>query len=135
MLKMMLAKPILAFVVALASAAAPGSDRPQDGQRFFLTCIGTMRTVGTAASPIAANGFVDLVGRRVSGFGIGSAAILVLTDTLIGFGSPGSSGGNRVEGSLDRRSGKARIAVLSTREPAEQLIVMELDCRPAPSIS
>lgn len=94
-----------------------------------------MRTAGAVAQPITANGLIDLTGKRVAGFGVGSAAILVVTDALIGFGAPAKADGDRVEGTLDRRNGKARIAVLTGREPAEELIAMELDCRPAPPIS
>jgi hypothetical protein len=132
----MLAKSILALAAVLtASASPPESEAPPRQQHFFLTCIGTMRTAGAPAMPITANGFVDIAGKRIAGFGIGSATILVLTDVLIGFGSPAGAGGDHVEGSLDRRNGKARIVVRSAKDPAQELIAMELDCRPAPSVS
>jgi hypothetical protein len=94
-----------------------------------------MRTVGADAMPITAHGLVDLAGRRVAGFGVGSAPILVMTDDLIGFGTSGEKGGDRVEGSLDRQSGKAHIVVRAAKDASLELIAMDLDCRPAPPIS
>src|SRR5882724_8054152 len=132
----MLAKSILALAVATAaSASQPGHDPPPARERFFLTCAGTMRTAGAASVPITANGLVDLAGKRVAGFGLGSAPILVVTDLVIGFGTAGESDGDRIEGSLDRRSGKALIVVRAAKDTAHELIAMELDCRSAPPIS
>jgi hypothetical protein len=131
----MLAKPILALALVTASTSQPSIVAPIPNQRFFLTCTGTMRTADAASAAIAANALVDLAGRRVAGFGIGSSPILVMTDMLIGFGSAAETEGDRVEGSLDRQSGKARIVVRAARNPSHELIAMDLDCRPAPSIS
>src|SRR5947209_12365037 len=79
----MLAKSILVFTAMLISSASqPGNDRSTERQRFFLTCIGTMRAAGAPAMPITANGLVDIAGKRVAGFGVGSAPILLLTDPL-----------------------------------------------------
>jgi hypothetical protein len=132
----MLAKSILALAAMLmASASQPSNHPSSEQQRFLVTCIGTMRTAGAPSMPIIANGLVDLAAKRVAGFGVGSASILFLTDALIGFGSPAGDGGEHVEGSLDRHNGKARIVVRTANDPAHELIAMELDCRPAPSIS
>jgi hypothetical protein len=132
----MLAKSVLVLAALQAAAASPpGSNAPSEKQRFFLTCIGTMRAAGAPEMPITANGLVDIAGKRIAGFGVGSASILVLTDTLIGFASPAGARGDHVEGSLDRRTGKASIVVRSATEPGRELIAMELDCRPAPSVS
>ena len=125
----MLAKSILVIAAITASATQPSNDPPPAHQRFFLTCIGTMRTAGAPAVPITANGLVDLGGKRVAGFGVGSAPILVMTDALIGFGSAADADGDRVEGSLDRQTGKTRIVVRAARDPSDELIAMDLDCR------
>jgi len=135
MVRTMLAKSILVLAVITASAAQPSNDSPAARQRFLLTCIGTMRTAGAPPMPITANGLVDLGSKRVAGFGVGSAPILVATEAVIGFGSAVSAEGNRVEGSLDRQTGKTRIVVRAASDPAEELIAMDLDCRPAPPIS
>ncbi len=135
MLRGMLAKSILVFAVITASASQPSTDPPSAHQRFFLTCIGTMRTAGAPSVPITANGLVDLGGRRVAGFGVGSAPILVMTDALIGFGTATGGDGERVEGSLDRQTGKTRVVVRAARNPSVELIAMDLDCRSAPPIS
>src|SRR5882724_7271902 len=103
----MLAKSILALAVATAaSASQPSHDPLPARERFFLTCVGTMRTAGAPSVPITANALVDLAGRRIAGFGLGGVRILLVTEALIGFGSGGEGGGDRVEGSFDRRSGR-----------------------------
>jgi hypothetical protein len=135
MLPAMLAKSILVLAVITASGSQPSNDPSIAHQRFFLTCVGTMRTAGVPSVPIAANGLVDLASRRMVGFGVGSAPILVMSEALIAFGSAADADGNRVEGSLDRLTGKTRIVVQAAKEPSEELIGMELDCRPAPSTS
>jgi hypothetical protein len=132
----MLAKAILVLAVTMASAAARPSEGaiPKRGILLFH-CLGAMRAAGAPAMPIVADAFIDLAGRRVDGFGVPSTPILNVTDAVIAFGSRAGAGGDRVEGSLDRRTGKARIVVLAANEPARELIAMELDCRPQPSLS
>jgi hypothetical protein len=131
----MLAKSILALAIATAASASQSSHDPPARERFFLTCVGTMRTAGAPSIPITANGLVDLAGKRIAGFGLGDVPILVVTDALIGFGSAGDGGRDKVEGSLDRQSGKIGIVVRAAKDASHELIAMDLDCRPAPPIS
>jgi hypothetical protein len=135
MLLAMLAKSILALAaIVTASASAPSDDALPRRERLLLTCVGTMRAADAPAMPIVADAFVDLSGKRVDGFGARSAPIVRMTDALIVFGGTAGADGERVQGSLDRQTGKARIVVLTVSEPVRELIAMELDCRP-PSIS
>jgi hypothetical protein len=132
----MLAKSILALAgTVMASASQPGNHPSPEQQRFFLTCSGTMRAAGAPLMPITASGLVDLAGRRVTGFGLGSVPILLVTNALIGFGGAAGANGERVEGSFDRQNGKIKIVVRAAKDPPHELIAMEFDCRPAPSIS
>ncbi len=136
MVQAMLAKSILALAgMVMASASQPGNHPSSEHQRFFLTCIGTMRATGAPLMPVIADGLVDLAGRRVAGFGVGSVPILLLTNASIGFSGAGGANGEHVEGSFDRQSGRIKIVVRATKDPARELIAMELDCLPAPSIS
>jgi hypothetical protein len=135
MVRAMFAKSILALAaMATTPASQPGKDSLPEQERFLLTCIGTMRAAGAPLMPIMASGVVDLAGKRVAGFGVGNVPILLLTDALIGFGGTVADG-EHIEGSLDRQNGKARIVVLTAKEPAQELMAMELDCRPTLSIS
>jgi hypothetical protein len=132
----MLAKSILALAAMVsASVARPGEDSLPGHGRLFFTCSGMMRAAGAPATPIVAEAFIDLDGRRVDGFGVRSAPILHVTDTVITFGSAAGVDGERVQGSLDRQTGKAEVVVSMAKEPARELIAMELDCRPVPSVS
>ncbi len=129
----MFVKSILAIAAAVATGVSPpsGGSVPERGLLLFR-CSGTMRTADAPPIPIVAEAFVDLGKRRVFGFGIRSARVVVANDRLITFGGDGEAGHDQVEGSLDRRTGKARVVVLAANDPARELIAMELDCRQAP---
>ena len=132
----MLAKAILVLAATVVSAASrPSEDAiPKRGMLLFH-CLGVMQAAGAPAMPIVADAFIDLAGKRVDGFGVQSTPILSVTDAVIAFGNPAGTDGDRVQGSLDRQTGKAHVVVLAANEPARELIAMELDCRPLPSIS
>jgi hypothetical protein len=151
------ATPLPGATLSLAASAGSTLDRPAPAdQRFMLSCTGAMATGGRAADPgdpdqsIVASGLVDLAGRQVSGFGLGGSPIVVVTDTVIGFGSPAvdtltrvaearttrpaPQTGPVVEGTIDRATGATRIAVHPASDPAAVIIAMTLDCvfEPAP---
>jgi len=124
-----------ALIGPVAIAAQPPlseSDVSKLGDRLRLTCVGTTMTGDQPppGSPVIADGLIDFAARRVSGFGVGSQPILVLTASDIGFGSAPQQGaaGYIVEGSIDRRSGGTHVRVSKQQEPAEVLIELRLDC-------
>jgi hypothetical protein len=135
MLDRMLAKSILALAAMLTASATPSNDSALKAQRFFLSCAGTMHVADAPATPIIAEAFLDLALHRLDGFGVTDVPIVQVTDAEIVFDGAGARYGEHVKGSLDRHTGKARIVVLTVSEPARELIAMELDCRPATSIS
>ncbi len=126
--------------VALAGPAIlPESDVPKPDGRLRLTCVGTMIT-GDQPPPggtVVADGLIDFAARRISGFGVGSQPILVLTASDISFGStpPQGAVGPIVEGSIDRRSGGTHIRVREQRQPGKILIELRLDCEFERSVS
>jgi hypothetical protein len=124
-----------ASIGTAALAAQPAlseSDVSKLGERLHLRCIGTTITGDQPppGNPVMADGLIDFAARRVSGFGVGSHPILVLTASDIGFGStpPEGAPGYVVEGSIDRRSGGTHVRVRKQQEPAEVLIELRLDC-------
>ena len=77
MLRTMLAKSILALAALVsASVSRPSEESAPDRGRLFFTCTGLMRAAGAPATPIVAEAFIDLEGRRVDGFGVRSACLL-----------------------------------------------------------
>lgn len=146
-----------ALTAALLSGALPAfavgadpAEPPPD--RFRLVCTGTM-TVAGHASEIAADGLLDLAAGTIAGFGVGTARVVLVTPSTIGFDSS-DSGAERlaevsdrpverprrkgpstiVQGTLDRLDGALHIAVLSAADPAEVVIAMELGCRREPAL-
>ncbi len=75
------------------------------------------------ASPVITGGGVDLDRRWVYGFGLGGVPVVFVTRNEIAFTSP------TVDGSLDRRTGRATIAVRSADGGADPLMSMDLVCR------
>jgi type II secretory pathway pseudopilin PulG len=157
----------LVFAAVLIATALPGAmpslaasvdstsnETATVDQRFLLSCTGAMATDGRApdrndtADRIVATAVVDLTTQRISGFGIGSAPIVVSTPAMIGFGNggvdtltlaaetarpPGAKTGTLVEGSFDRLSGVTTVVVHPASEPERVLIAMRLDCRIVPA--
>lgn len=123
-------------VLVWAALATPGAARDgQDGGGLLrLRCVGTMVTGTAPASKVQADGFVDLIGMRVRGFGLGSAPILRVSDALVDFGTPagGRAAGPSVHGTIDRRTGLTLIEVHAASDPTVRLIAMELACTLAP---
>jgi hypothetical protein len=137
----MIPKAILVGVVLLCAVAAQAVEgAPEPDEQLELACTGILVTgePGMATSRISAEGAVDFPGRRVRGFGIGSAPIVFVSATELRFGSSlvrPQNGGQIIEGSIDRTTGKTRIVVRLPKEPARILIDMTLDCRLTPSVS
>ena len=132
----MLAKSILVGATVVWVSSSQPINAPVPPERFFLTCAGTMRTAGDPGSEITANGLIDLARMRVIGFGVGGGPILVMTASLIGFGSVGrAQGGDTIEGSIDRATGRVRIVVKSASDPAHEVIAMDLNCKSATPMS
>ena len=132
----MLAKSILVGATVVWVSSSQPINAPVPPERFFLTCAGTMRTAGDPGSEITANGLIDLARMRVIGFGVGGGPILVMTASLIGFGSAaGQTQGDTIEGSIDRATGRVKIVVKSASDPAHEVIAMDLNCRSATPMS
>lgn len=126
---------IAAVILAPLALAAESPEVRED--RFALDCSGFMETAGQPppGSRIMVGGVVDLREMNVSGFGIGYAPIFATTGEEIRFGASPLEvrvGAQRIEGTINRLSGKTRVSVRSTKEPQTMLIGMELDCRPVP---
>ena len=136
--------------IALAASNAAVGESIAADERFLLSCTGAMSTGGRAeADHVAANAMVDLANRSVSGFGIGSSAIVVVNDAIIAFGvapvdlmtrvaepraaTPRATG-TTVEGTIDRTSGATRIVIHPAADPAGVLIAMTLDCAFEPAL-
>jgi hypothetical protein len=125
-----------ASMAQFAVAAAPpvsGVDADRTTE-LRLSCIGVMHTkdIPPPGSQVMADGLIDFAGRRVQGFGLGGQPILVLTASNVRFGSPpqaDQTGGDIVEGWIDRESGRTRIVVRAPRSPSEIQIEMTLDCK------
>ena len=151
--------PILgaALTAALLSGASPAfavsGDIPADTpDRLRLVCAGTM-SVGGHDSEIHADGLLDLGAATLAGFGVGTARVVLVTPSTIGFDS-GDTGAERltqaadrpdtlprrkrpstiVQGTLDRLDGALHVAVLSAADPSEVVIAMELRCQTAPAL-
>jgi hypothetical protein len=147
----LIATPLPGATSSLAASAGSTLDRPAPAdQRFMLSCAGAMATDGRPADrndpgpDIFASAIVDLGSRQVSGFGLGSSPIVVVNDAVIGFGSaaidvvtpvaedrstrPAAKTGTIVEGTIDRITGRTRIAVHPAADPAVVLIAMTLAC-------
>ena len=123
--------------IGTAAFAAPipkESEAPAQSERLRATCTGTLLTADMPppGSRIMADGTLDLVGRRVDGFGLSSQPIVVLTAAEIDFGSSPPADarfGMIVEGSIDRRTGATSIVVRGMKDPSDVRIKMTLDCR------
>jgi len=147
----LIATPLPGATFSLAASAGSTLDRPAPAdQRFMLSCAGAMATDGRLADrndpgqDIIASAIVDLGSRQVSGFGLGSSPIVVVNGAVIGFGSaaidavtpvaedrsagPAAKTGTIVEGTIDRITGRTRIAVHPAADPAVVLIAMTLAC-------
>lgn len=122
-----------AATIAAATALARDGSGP-DESRLRLDCRGTMIAGEAPESRIVADGFIDFVAGRVTGFGLGSTPIVAVSEAAVAFGSPvaAAAAGPAVEGSIDRRSGRAEIVVRSAADPARLLIAMDLACRMSP---
>jgi hypothetical protein len=126
---------IFASIGTMALAAAPGlpeGDARESAARLRLNCTGTMITADQPApgGQVVADGLIDFAERRVRGFSVGSQPIVLLTASVIDFGSapPAGTIGNIVEGSIDRQTGHTRIRVSSPRQPSEAKIELSLAC-------
>ena len=123
-----------------ASAAHAVDGAPQPDEMLGLACTGTM-IAGEDETPgnrIVADGIVDFLKKQVRGFGIGSVPIVFASAAEVRFGSSPFAeprDAPTIEGTIDRASGKTRIVVRSSKEPAGILIAMTLDCRLTPSVS
>ncbi len=129
-----------ASIGTAAFAVPPVSESSAPAERLRVSCTGTMMTAGQPppGGPIIANGLIDFAGQRVSGFGVGSQPIVVLTASHIAFGTSPSEGarrGNIVEGSIDRRTGETRVLVRSPQDPSKVRIEETLDCEFEPPVS
>jgi hypothetical protein len=114
----------------LCLSVAASTDLPPDNDgRQMLSCEGTLTNVGQSAGPIVANGFIDLKGGWVYGFGIGGVPIVRVTRTEVSFASA------TVSGSLDRRTGHTRIEVSAGEVKPKTLMAMELSCRFSPPMT
>ena len=99
--------------------------------RFRLACAGTLDPSADrpVASPIQADGIVDLTQGNVYGFGLGGQPIRSVTVREIAFGDgAGLTGSGRIEGSIDRNTLEIRIVVHSVRLAEEPAISMRLAC-------
>ena len=116
------------FIVPAVSTmeTAPGPER------YRLDCAGTLQGADPNIPPssISADGIVDLAKRRVDGFGIGSSAIVRVSDREIGFGRT-----NGTEGVIARATGAVDIRVMSGDTAARPLISIHLDCRRSAPVS
>src|SRR5579871_3527184 len=93
----MIAKPILALAATVAASVSPPGDyEGAERGRLLFSCIGTIRTADAPETAVVAEAFVDLVSRRVDGFGVGSASVLRVTDSVITFGN--AAGRQQVRG-------------------------------------
>jgi hypothetical protein len=137
----MIPKAILVGVVLLCALEARAVDGvPEPDERIELSCTGMMITgaTGVTESPIVASGAVDFAHRQVKGFGIGSAPITLVSASELRFGSSLTEiprGAHTIDGSINRTTGKTRVIVRLSKEPARALIDMDLDCRLTPSVS
>jgi len=107
-----------------------------DHDQFGLACTGAMMTTGQKppGSQIMADGIVNLSGKLVSGFGVGNATILSVTQDEVKFGTPfleRHAGRQVVEGTIDRLSGATHVIVRSGKTRKTTLIEMHLECRGA----
>jgi len=121
---------IAGLVFAAQAVAANSIDDAPQQSRLRLICTGMMVTPagGKGESRTAADGVVDFAGRRVMGFGIGSAPFVRVTDRRIDFATAKASSTTlRIEGTIDRVGGETRIDVY-TGEGGPAAISMRLDC-------
>jgi hypothetical protein len=137
----MILKAILFGVAYLGAIGAGAVERFSEADdHIALACTGMMLAGGQNAveSRIIAKGDIDLVNRRVSGFGIGSAPIFFVSATEFRFGSSPARierASHTIEGSINRTTGRTRVVLRLTKEPARALIDMKLSCRLTPQVS
>jgi hypothetical protein len=137
----MIPKWILIGVAMTCTSAVHAVDgAPQLDEVLGLACTGTMIAGDheTPGSRIVADGIVDFLKKQVRGFGVGSVPIIFASAAEVRFGSSPIEeplDAPTIEGTIDRTTGKTRIVVRSSKEPARALIAMTLDCRLTPSVS
>jgi len=132
----MFAKALLIGAMFIwTSAAKAEDDASEEAVVIKLTCSGVMLTEGQASpgSRILADGVVNIDALRVTGFGIGSVALVSASDTKLAFASTplqAMRGSHTIEGEIDRMTWSTRIVVRSTKDAARILIDMDLECQP-----
>jgi hypothetical protein len=127
----MLARLLILCASAAIASAASIVDAPTSADRFRLACSGTLAPSADrpVASPIMADGIVDLVKGNVYGFGLGGQPIRSVTLRQIAFGDgAGLTATGRIEGSIDRQTLETRIVVHARGMDEDPLIAMRLAC-------
>jgi hypothetical protein len=123
---------LLIMKALLVVPAVSTLETAPEPERYRLACAGTLQGADPAIPPssITADGIVDLAKRRVDGFGMGSNAIIRVSEREIGFGR-----GNGTEGVIARATGAVDIRVMSGEATPKTLVSIHLDCRRSTPVS